>query len=410
MAGHQQGRIPPNIKHIGRRLVPFLAIAFAGVLLVAGIANGRAPASGQADTAAATAALNERFARGATLIGNLDGNSNSDSDGDKDSDGDSDSGEPKDDGENKKTHKDDGLRDELAAVGGKGGNGSSSEAPTDPQAKEILDEDFKLVEKFVEDRKDNQGNAPNGSFFNLCVINHTNQDNFIVSPGEVGAAQHIHQYFGNDTTNAFSKPENLLSDERSECKNEADPSAYWVPALLVNGDPVEPQIAAFIMRGYQEDVGEVAPMPRGLAMITGDAKATDPADSNAQFACSGSLDDRSKEFPDCDEGELLVRIQDFPSCWDGENLDSEKHREHVVFTEDGKCPEDHPVPLPRLRYVFAYDLGGADSGDLELSSFPEAEGRSISDHADFSNLLPTEQMFKGVQECINAGKNCGTLT
>jgi Domain of unknown function (DUF1996) len=405
MAAQHTRRISPNIKRIGKRFGSFLAIALAGMLLVAGIVNGRSTPSGETDEASA-AALNQSFARGNALVSNL---RNNDEDGG-------------DDGVNKEEHNDDGVRgggldtDEDEDDKDKDKDEDEDEdktdppgeAPENPQADEILEEDFDLVQQVIEDRDEELGNDPNGSFMNLCVINHTNQDNFITSPEQVAAAQHTHQYFGNETTNAFSTPENLLSDESSECQNEADTSAFWVPALLVDGEPVEPEISAFIMRGYNEDVGEVAPMPRGLAMITGDAKATDPDDSNAQFACTDSINDRSKEFPDCDDDEQLVRIQDFPSCWDGENLDSEDHREHVVFTEGGECPESNPVPLPRLRYVFVYD-GGADADDLELSSFPEAEGLSFSDHADFLNLLPTEQMLQGVQECINAGQDCGTL-
>jgi len=261
------------------------------------------------------------------------------------------------------------------------------------------------IQQDVTDRDKRLGAAPNGQFSNACQVSHQNTDNFIVSPEVVDGAQHLHDYFGNTTTNAFSTLDNL-QEGRSTCANGEDASAYWVPALLKDNRPVEPDQAQMIMRGYNKDVGTVVGMPRGLAMITGNAKATKAADSNAQFACTGAENERSKTFPNCRGGSRLVRIQDFPSCWDGKNLDSADHRSHVVFTgANGRCPKSNPVPLPRLRYRFVYPVGGSAKG-LSLGSFPEAGGLSFSDHADFFNLNDNTQMRQRVRDCINAGRRC----
>jgi len=57
-------------------------------------------------------------------------------------------------------------------------------------------------------------------------------------------------------------------------------------------------------------------------------------------------------------GELAVSLV-FPTCWDGTSLDSDNHRDHVVYAagresgqldsfagEEFDCPSTHPVLLP----------------------------------------------------------------
>jgi hypothetical protein len=71
-----------------------------------------------------------------------------------------------------------------------------------------------------------------GSFSSPCGTNvegHRNSDNFMVVPGKVNGAQHIHDYVGNLSTNAFSTDESLAAADTT-CTND-DKSTYFWPVL-----------------------------------------------------------------------------------------------------------------------------------------------------------------------------------
>lgn len=77
-------------------------------------------------------------------------------------------------------------------------------------------------------------------------------------------------------------------------------------------------------------------------------------------------------------GELAVSLV-FPTCWDGTSLDSDNHRDHVVYAAgresgqldtftgaDFECPSTHPVLLPQiLLFIRFLDYPG---GAVELSN------------------------------------------
>jgi hypothetical protein len=282
--------------------------------------------------------------------------------------------------------------------------------PADPaeeadDAQQLLEQNLEDVKQQGEDRQEQLGQAPSGEVVESCGLSHRNTDNFIVTPGVIDGAQHIHNYFGNSTNNAFTTPENALGDQAQNCQDPTNKSSYWTPSITQNGQEVQPESVEFVYQGYQEDVGEVVPMPMGMVMIAGDAKNIDPANATAKFVCEGQEDQVSQaDFAECGQGQNMIRIQDLPSCWDGENLDSDDHKSHVVFPgEDGQCPQENPVPLPRLQFRETYSVSGSDN--IELSSFPEALGLTSSDHVDHMNLASPESMQAAV-DCINQGQQC----
>jgi hypothetical protein len=74
--------------------------------------------------------------------------------------------------------------------------------------------------------------ASAGSYTVDCGVNRTgmrNADNLVVSPGEPGAAHHVHDYVGNLSTNAFSTEASLLA-AGTTCTN-GDRSSYYWPVL-----------------------------------------------------------------------------------------------------------------------------------------------------------------------------------
>src|SRR5918997_5784990 len=71
-----------------------------------------------------------------------------------------------------------------------------------------------------------------GSFISPCGTNaegHRNSDNFMAAPGKRNGSQHVHDYVGNLSTDAFSTIESLAA-AGTTCTN-GDLSTYFWPVL-----------------------------------------------------------------------------------------------------------------------------------------------------------------------------------
>jgi Domain of unknown function (DUF1996) len=261
-----------------------------------------------------------------------------------------------------------------------------------------------------------------GRITHQCGTNaegHRNSDNFMTSPGKRNGAQHVHDYVGNLSTDAFSTAESLAAADTT-CTNGDKSTYFWV--VLRNTDAKGADAAAD-GGGLDGNFGEilrptkvqlqfrgnptspVTAMPHHLMILTGDAKAATNggAHANTGWTCTGFENRTTTKYPLCPQGSQLVRTLDFPSCWDGKNLDSANHRTHIVFPQrDGSC-SDGKVAVPQLRITLTYDLP-AGSG-FALDSFPEQQHNPVTDHADFVNLMPTPVMEQAVN-CINTGQTC----
>ncbi|MFB9907211.1 DUF1996 domain-containing protein [Allokutzneria oryzae] len=261
-------------------------------------------------------------------------------------------------------------------------------------------------------------NASPGTFTTECGRNengHRNPDNFIVTPGVRNGAQHLHDYVGNLSTDAFSTNQSLKR-AGTTCGN-GDQSTYFWPVLRqVNtrstrqrdadgndGKILLPSSVRLEFRGNPRE--EVTAMPRFLRAITGDAQAATNGGANAiaSWTCTTTREKRTTKYPLCTTGGQVMRVLDFPSCWDGRNLDSRDHRSHLVFPDDaGGCPR-RTVPVPQLRMTLTYDV--EPRPDFAVDSFPEQEHNPLTDHADFANVMP-ERLMDRVVACINEGQNC----
>jgi hypothetical protein len=112
-----------------------------------------------------------------------------------------------------------------------------------------------------------------GAFHADCDFSHRAPDDAIVFPGEPGRS-HLHDFFGNRSTNAFSTPESLRA-ATTTCHRPDDRAAYWVPTLYADGGrvPIRPiKGNAYYTAGYR-DFQSIRPFPEGLRMIAGDAAA-----------------------------------------------------------------------------------------------------------------------------------------
>jgi hypothetical protein len=238
-----------------------------------------------------------------------------------------------------------------------------------------------------------------------CPYSHRLPDDPIVFPNMPGAS-HMHSFFGSTVTNAYTQLNDLLNGA-SNCNPAVDTSSYWVPTFYVNDQPVEPTIVTFYYLGEgvrPELVAQTQPIPLGLRIVAGNAKATAPdASTNSRWSCLHHNEaGASKDFLTCPAGSMIESYLDFPQCWDGVNLDSADHKSHMAYPVNGGCPSTHPVNVPKLRQVLRYPANGNPAGRFRLSS-----GAGFTMHGDFFNAWPEDEMFRRVRDCIRPVIKCG---
>ncbi|WP_406315218.1 DUF1996 domain-containing protein [Streptosporangium sp. NBC_01639] len=241
-------------------------------------------------------------------------------------------------------------------------------------------------------------------FLAECPYTHRLPDDPIVFPGLPGGS-HMHSFFGNTSTNAHSTVTSLLNAD-SSCNPRIDLSSYWVPTLYADNVPVEPTGTTFyyLGEGVRDDViARTQPLPLGLRIVAGNAKATQPDDSTiSRWSClhAGQVG-ASKDFVNCPAGTMLESYLDFPHCWNGRDLDSADHKSHMAYPVAGDCPASHPVVVPKLRQVLRYPVNG------DPARFRLASGPGYTMHGDFFNAWPEAEMEQRVRDCIRPIIKCG---
>lgn len=242
-----------------------------------------------------------------------------------------------------------------------------------------------------------------GVFRTVCRYSHSRPDDPIVSPNRFGAS-HLHDFFGNLTTAADSTAESLLAGA-SNCVTAEDHSAYWVPALTRDDEPVKPAAITVYYRGTLQDGDQIAPFPPGFRMIAGDSTATAPQRREViAWSCrrvEGLVFESMPPSCPADSG-LNLHVR-FPTCWDGSSVDGADHRSHMAYDALGRCPASHPVHTPRLAMIVHYPING-EPGQMRLSS-----GSINSAHADFFNAWQQDFLASKVKTCLNQEIFCGTL-
>jgi hypothetical protein len=240
------------------------------------------------------------------------------------------------------------------------------------------------------------------NFISNCAFSHFLPDDPIVYPGQPGKS-HDHTFVGNASTDAGSTLASLQA-AATTCRRPADTAAYWMPTLIVDGQPVQPLGATIYYR--RNTVAPVHPFPPGFKMIAGDSKATSPQSKKITFWNCGveSGMPPSDTPPACPDGrgqELRLHVN-FPSCWDGKSLDSADHKSHMAYPTARACPADHPVAVPAINLIYRYPISGAH--EFALSS-----GGVYSAHADFFNAWNQNALRLLVNFCLNGLRHCGRL-
>jgi len=240
------------------------------------------------------------------------------------------------------------------------------------------------------------------NFVSNCTFTHSAPDDPIVYPGQPGKS-HDHTFVGNTSTDANSTLASLQA-AGTTCRRQADKAAYWMPTLIVDGQPVKPLGATIYYR--RNTMTRVHAFPPGFKMIAGDSKAISPQGKRITFwncGVEGGVPP-SDAPPACPSGrgqELRLHVN-FGSCWDGTSLDSADHKSHVTYPTAGACPADHPVAVPAITLIYRYPVSG--DHDFALSS-----GGVYSAHADFFNAWNQNALRLFVNFCLNGMRHCGRI-
>ena len=228
-----------------------------------------------------------------------------------------------------------------------------------------------------------------------CAFSHRAADDPLVHPGRPGAA-HLHDFFGNRTTDAFSTYATLRAGATS-CRRPGDRAAYWAPVLFApDGRAVTPLgLEAYYRGDGHADARAVRAFPQWLRMIAGAHHGHGPQPASvAGWHCGpdGALRTRAMP-PRCAPGRRLRLQVRFPDCWDGRRLDAPDHAAHMRYARAGRCPASHPVPVPQLVLDVRYPL--RDGRGVTLASGPPHTA-----HADFVNAWDADELRRLVRLCI----------
>lgn len=230
-----------------------------------------------------------------------------------------------------------------------------------------------------------------------CAPSHSANDDPIVHPNMAGMS-HLHQFFGNRSTNATSTTESLLGSTTT-CREGNDKSAYWVPAVMVGGQAITPVHASVYYRGAKNR--KVRAIPNGFKLVTPRGDAT------TFWTCklNGVNTKRStgaSDVPTCTGNERLAAHVRFQSCWNGA-LDSADHTSHVDYPgSKGRCPSTHPIRIPALQLNVIYPRIIRGGPDLTLAS-----GNAASMHADVFTAWTNGRQRELVRKCLNKHRKCG---
>ncbi len=241
-----------------------------------------------------------------------------------------------------------------------------------------------------------------------CTDAGVRADDPIVMPRAVGRS-HVHQFFGNTSTNANSTYDTMVVAATS-CPLKTDTAGYWAPALVdASGQPAKLKRATAYYRATSGSKGQpIQAFPPDLRMIAGSPQI-ETGTTMLGWGCDDST--YLPTIPDCSSsGKKFVKAHIiFPSCWDGKSTDSADHRSHMAYPNGAKCPTSHPVRVPRLSLHFTWDVTDGTGYSL-ASDMDEGMSAGESLHADFWNTWNQGALEMLVNTCLNTGSSCLGVT
>ncbi len=238
-----------------------------------------------------------------------------------------------------------------------------------------------------------------GQFGVTCLYSHSGPHDPIVHPDMPGMS-HRHDFYGATSTDASTRAEELIGGETT-CNKSPDTAAYWHPTLYDHDKAVEPvSLFAYYRAAPGVDPKLLETMPTGLALIAGDATATEPQSGDATGWTCGSRSGISDELPRCPAKAPLHLVLTFQDCWDGKHLEAADFQSHAAYSHDGKCPAAQPVHIPQLAVSIKFPIFGAGH-ELRLAS-----GNIYSAHGDFLNGWDPAGLAREINACLKTGNIC----
>jgi len=244
-----------------------------------------------------------------------------------------------------------------------------------------------------------------------CPVSHFSYDDPVVHPGEPSAA-HLHMFWGNTQTNAFSTTESLLRSGNASCEGGLNnKSAYWAPAVFNEQDEVVLPESIFVYyKSFSTTSGfdrnSIMPIPNGLEMLANlDVSNSGPWN----FRVDSSLVNGRQllqfviSFPVC----LQVDGNGSPVLSSGDNV---SHLSYSVASREtsGDCPASHPYRIPQLIYILRYDVPTNSGWYLASDHNAGAQGSSL--HADYIAAWD-EQTMDRIVLCNRESKaSCGFIS
>jgi Domain of unknown function (DUF1996) len=257
----------------------------------------------------------------------------------------------------------------------------------------------------VASAQDEGGDPTGANFVVSCGFSHRAQVDPIVDFGKTG--EHMHDFFGNTTTNANSTYDTLLKGSTT-CNKPEDKAAYWHPTVSwtpTRGKPKTLQASQtfFYYRAGLKVPTTVKPFPAELKIVTVRGK-------KVEWRCQGGTWSPTPPTRCGDNATLVVRIF-FPDCLAVDSstrqpvTDSADHRSHMVDATSAGCPSDYQ-PVPRLQTNFLFKNNILTTrGKPTLSTMVDAQGKYTGDystmHVDFFNAWDQPKLDDLVARCIN---------
>lgn len=272
-----------------------------------------------------------------------------------------------------------------------------------------------------------------GQFRIACEFSHFAYDDPLVFPGQPGAS-HLHTFFGNTDTNAFSTADSILNTGGGTCNGqELNRTAYWVPALFDSSGNVRiPERLVVYYKGEGLANGKAEPYPTGAAMIAkvdlntvdngrggamgkfsfncSDNYSSNGGESaNTMVGCDGSK--FQKEYGASDPHVVLEMNVKFPQCWNGK--DPSNPANYAPPTEGGwyysNCTGEFNRTLTNLEYFVDYPVEqGENTADWFLSSDVDATTKALkpgprgaSTHADWMSGWNKATNKTWIDNCVN---------
>jgi hypothetical protein len=219
----------------------------------------------------------------------------------------------------------------------------------------------------------------NGNFRLIANSSHLSYDDPVVFPGQPGAA-HLHHFFGNRSTDAFSTYESLRANPHGTTNSDMiNGSAYWVPAMLDGrGNAVMfPNVSVYYKQwDHPRRVG----LPAGIRfLMRGEKRFWLENSRGLNLDSNGEGANLEAILAAAQPGDKIGISIAAGGFWDGVHIDSPDHVSHI--SEDQSAT--HPFHIPILTYSYGYEVRAGDDPTLwRLSSDGDAPAGSTL-HGDY---------------------------